>query len=411
VPVVSAADPQPRIARIAAEGLRPGVYLSSRAVVAAAGPPRTGTPAFLGVRGIDRVLCVESRDAAVETLRHVTGSAAHAVRGFFVNGGHCCYLVPAAGATPSDPAGLGLAALDDAGDFDLVCAPGLASLPADRIAHAHALILAWCARDGRRFAILDAPRNASDLAGYRQALSRALRGQPSGVSSFGAGYYPWLRVADARHRSGSAEQPAGRGGAHLVSVPPSGHVAGIYGRCDRDKGVWAAPANEAVTGPAALDDGGTDPATQWAAASAAGLNTMRSFRKRGIRVWGARTLCDDPALRYVAARRTLQAVARRLRQVLVPIVFEPNTPLLWARINRIVSAQLDDLHRSGALAGATAEQAYFVRCDAGTNPPQARTQGQVVAEAGIAVVAPAEFIVIDILMGEGDLAIRLQPRG
>ncbi|MEZ0471132.1 phage tail sheath family protein [Luteimonas salinilitoris] len=398
--VAAGALSRPRVVPAEAAEAIPGVYLPPQRDSSAVEPPRTGTPAFLGVRGIDRVICLDSWGAAVDKLETVTGKAPYAVRGFFANGGRRCYLVPAGGQLSSNPAELNLSELERVGDFDLVCAPDLATLPAEQLARAHARILAWCARDGWRFVILDAPQAASDLATYRRALDDALRGQSSEVPSFGAGYYPWLRVADARVSSGDTGSSSGRGGASLVSVPSSGHVAGIYSRTDRDKGVWSAPANEVVVGAMALD--GDEPP---AAASTAGFNAVRSFRKRGIRVWGARTLCDGSAFDYLTARRTLQAVARRLEQVLTPIVFEPNTPLLWMRINRIVSAQLDDLYRSGALAGNTPEEAYFVRCDADTNTSQARVQGQVVAEAGIAVVAPAEFITIDIRVGENDLAI------
>lgn len=384
----------------------PGVYLSPRIAAVAIQPLRTGTPAFLGVQGVKRVVRLDSRHDVEGALRQVTGMAAHAVRGFFANGGQCCYLVPARGNESADPGEFDLSGLDQVGDFDLVCAPDMAALLSpDQLARAHARILGWCAHDGLRFAILDAPRTIGELDEYRQSLDRNLRGKPSEVRSFGAGYYPWLRIAQARVPSGNAEAAPGPGGIPQIPVPCSGHVAGIYSRNDRDKGVWVAPANEVVAGALALDNGGSGAGDSWAAASTAGFNALRGFRKRGIRVWGARTLCSDPPLGYVTARRVLQAVARRLEQVLAPIVFEPDTPLLWARVNRIVSAQFEALYRSGALAGATAEEAYFVRCDADTNPPQARARGQVVAEAGIAVVAPAEFITIDIRIGENDLAI------
>ncbi|MFC6979419.1 phage tail sheath family protein [Microbulbifer taiwanensis] len=300
-----------------------------------------------------------------------------------------------------------LAELEQLDDFDLVCAPDMAALlPPEQLARAHKRILKWCAQDGLRFAILDGPRTSDQLDNYRKSLARELRGEPSGVASFGAGYYPWLNVARSRPLSASAEAA----GAGQVLVPPSGHVAGIYSRSDRNNGIWAAPANDVVVGVLALDgvgSGAGDPQ----AASAANFNGLRSFRKRGIRVWGARTLSDDPSLVYITARRLLQAVARRLEQVLAPVVFEPNSPLLWARVNRIVSTQLDALYRSGALAGATAEDAYFVRCDGDTNSPQARAQGQVVAEAGIAAVAPAEFISIDIRIGDNQLAVSQQVGG
>lgn len=395
-----------RIVPAAMEGMVPGVYLSSQAVPSMVQPPRTGTPVFLAVHGIERVICLQSREAAAEVLPKVTGLTAYAVRGFFANGGHRCYLVPARGNGSGDPAGFDLSGLDSIGDFDLVCAPDLASsCSAEQLAQAHARILSCCADDGQRFALLDAPRTVGALDDYRQSLDRELRGKPSTVSSFGAGYYPWLSVARSRVPPGTAGSAPRQTRTDTISVPCSGHVAGIYSRNDRAKGVWVAPANEVLVGALALDNGGSATADVLEAADAANFNAIRGFRKRGIRIWGARTLYDGPGLGYVTARRVLQAVTRRLEQVLSPITFEPNTPLLWTRVNRIVSAQLEALYRNGALAGVTAEQAYFVRCDVDTNPPQAQAQGQVVAEAGIAVVAPAEFITIDIRVGENNLAI------
>ncbi|WP_111265480.1 phage tail sheath family protein [Marilutibacter maris] len=404
-----ARDASPRMQVVAStmEATLPGVYLSPRAVDAGVEPVHTGTPVFLGVRGIDRVIRLDcdERDAIVAAAAAMRGMTPYALRGFFANGGRRCYLVPA------DSAGTGQADVDaleametHAGDFDLVCAPDLAaSVPADELARAHARILAWCARGGRHFAILDAPRRADDLDAYRQALAAAMRGRPGVEASFGAGYGPWLQVARGRPSQHTDAHPA-VDAMPGMAVPACGHIAGVYSRNDRAAGVWSAPANEVVIGAVALDGEGAD---ALAAVGRAGINPLRGFRKRGIRVWGARTFYDgaDSGLRYVTARRTLQVVTRRLEQVLAPLVFEPDTPLLWVRVNRIVNALFENMYRSGVLAGGTPEQAYFVRCDADTNPPQVRESGQVVVEAGIAVVAPAEFITIDIRVGGNDLAI------
>lgn len=363
--------------------------------VCASDLPMTGTPVFLGVRGIDCVMRLDGWHVAIEPLRKADGMTPSAVMGFFANGGRRCYLVPADGAPSCRQVERALAGLDGTEAFDLVCAAELGCLPVPELARAHAAILAWCARSGRHFAILDAPRSSDDHARYRQALDAALQGQAPDAASFGAAYHPWLQVVGATDR---------------LLAPPSGHIAGIYSRTDRNMGVWSAPANADVVGAVALD--GTDGlASTPTCRSAAGLNAIRSFRKRGIRAWGANTLSGNPAFAHVTTRRTLQAVMRRMEHVLTPIVFEPNTPLLWLRITRIASAQLDDLHRSGALAGNTPGEAYFVRCDATNNSPGAQAQGQVVAEAGIAVVAPAQFITINIRMGEGDLAILHHTRG
>jgi len=178
-------------------------------------------------------------------------------------------------------------------------------------------------------------------------------------------------------------------------------VAGIYARTDQHTGVHKAPANEALRGVIDLEIRLTA-AQQEAlnpAGSAGGINCVRAFPGRGIRVWGARTLTDDPAWTYVNVRRLVLTVKRWLDRTMAGVVFEPNDLKLWIRIRREVTAFLRDLFQRGALRGNTPEQAFFVKCDAETNPPEVRALGRVVAEVGLAVQVPSEFVVARIVYG------------
>ena len=124
-----------------------------------------------------------------------------------------------------------------------------------------------------------------------------------------------------------------------------------------------------------------------------GVNCIRAFTNRGVRVWGARTLSSDPAWRYVNVRRLFNYVEGSLERGMNWVVFEPNDPDLWARVRRDVRAFLTGVWRSGALFGLTADQAFFVKCDEELNPPEVRDRGQLIIEIGLAPVKPAEFVI------------------
>jgi hypothetical protein len=128
-----------------------------------------------------------------------------------------------------------------------------------------------------------------------------------------------------------------------------------------------------------------------------GVNCLRAFPGRGIRVWGARTLSTNEAWTYVNVRRIFLTAARWIDQNMTGYVFEPHTSDLWARITRDLTAYFTDLWRSGALVGSTPDEAFFVKCNAETNPDEDRDQGRVVAEIGLAPTTPHEFIVVRII--------------
>lgn len=191
-------------------------------------------------------------------------------------------------------------------------------------------------------------------------------------------YYPWVKLLDPNT-------------GEKIAVPPSGHVAGIYARNDTERGVHKAPANEIVRG--ALETELTLTKGEQDVLNPMGVNCIRSFTGRGLRVWGARTISSDPAWRYVNVRRLFNYVEKSIERGTQWVVFEPNDPDLWARVRRDVTAFLTGVWRDGALFGMTPQEAFFVKCDAETNPPDVRDRGQLVIEIGLAPVKPAEFVI------------------
>ncbi len=307
---------------------------------------------------------------------------AHAVYGFFNNGGSRCYVVRVADVVDFDAALAAFATIDE---IALVAAPGFtdAALRDKLVAH--------CVNVGDRFAILDGPPTVPDLTALTQTGSAGLA--PS-RSDFAAWYFPWIKVFDP------ATRLQDRQGDGLVAVPPSGHLAGIYARVDSERGVHKAPANEAIRGALDLtqamsraDQDGLNPS---------GVNALRQLNGN-IVVWGARTVGGDANadMKYVNVRRTMLFLRESIDEGTQWVVFEPNTPDLWQKITRNVTAFLTNVWRSGALFGETPQQAFFVKCDAETNPPELRDIGQVVTEIGVAIVRPAEFVIFRISQFSG----------
>ncbi|HEY1627368.1 MAG TPA: phage tail sheath subtilisin-like domain-containing protein [Streptosporangiaceae bacterium] len=372
----------------------PGVYLEEMFPAPRPSLP-TGIPAFLGYARHGRA--VEPRPLTLwpqfqeEFGAEVDGGyLAHAVRGFFENGGLQCYVVRLDdSATPLAGLRAGLAALEATDAVDLLCAPdvmmsGGPGGPPDieLVTALQAEMLASCRRTGGRFAILDATLTGDQV--------RAERHRSALNSENGAIYYPWLWAAGA---TGAA-----------VYVPPCGHVAGIYARCDRVTGVHKAPANEVINGVFDLWANLTDEAI--GRLYAQGVNCLRAAPGRGIRVWGARTLSQQREWESVAARRVFLTMGRWLERFLSQVTYEPNDVRLWVRIMRELTAYLDGLFQRGALRGRTAEEAFFVKCDSETNPPDVTDAGMVVTNVGLALAAPAEYVRVRILHGASGVSIQ-----
>ncbi len=233
-----------------------------------------------------------------------------------------------------------------------------------------------CEGQANRMAVLDAPPGMSPQKIKEWRSDVAMYDSP-----FAALYYPWVKVTN----------PAATNGDTEILVPPSGHLAGIWARTDNERGVWKAPANEVVRG--ALDVEINITKAEQSLLNPIGINCIRPFGTRGIRVWGARTLASNTDWTYINVRRLFNMIETTIMNGTQFAVFEPNDQKLWEGLKRTVGAFLRGLWRDGALFGATADQAFFVKCDSETNPPESIDQGKVVVEVGIAPVKPAEFVV------------------
>ncbi len=226
---------------------------------------------------------------------------------------------------------------------------------------------------GDRMAILDTPDGliAQEVLEWRMNTA----GYDSKMAAL---YWPWIEVMDPL---------TGR----PMRVPPSGHVAGVWARTDEERGVHKAPANEVIRGANGLAFQITH--AEQGELNRNGINCIRAFPGRGIRIWGARTLSSDPEWRYINVRRLFNFIAESIMSGTQWSVFEPNDERLWGKLATNVGSFLSRVHRSGALSGASPAQAYFVKCDAETNPPEIVEAGQVVCEIGVAPVKPAEFVI------------------
>jgi len=311
------------------------------------------------------------------------GYLAQAVYGFFNNGGSRCYVMRVKGEGDIPAALVNFEAIDE---IAIVAAPGLAQNDTTGKNTRTELIAHCQIRTQNRFAIFDSP--AAVESGNPAALDLTLLDPKTNsnvlppVSDFAAFYFPWVQVFD----------PVANG---PVYVPPSGHLAGIYARVDNNRGVHKAPANEPVIG--ALDLKYAISKARQDGLNPQGVNCIRNLNGN-ITVWGARTLGGDANadLKYINVRRTLLFLRKSIEEGTQWVVFEPNEPGLWQKITRNITAFLTNVWRSGALFGTTVQEAFYVKCDAETNPPELRDVGQVVTEVGVAIVRPAEFVIFRI---------------
>jgi len=310
--------------------------------------------------------------------RHLT----HAVFGFFNNGGSRCFVARVTATTGFAGVLLKFEAIDE---IAIVAAPGIIDNDVRSAIDIH------CRQKTQdRFAIFDSAETVETGGVLDTTLldKAGPAGKPPN-SDYASFYFPWIQVFDPATK---IQDPKGPG---LQFVPPSGHVAGIYARVDTQRGVHKAPGNEPVLGVLGLKyniskslQDGLNPQ---------GVNCIRDLNGN-IRVWGARTIGGDANadLKYINVRRTLLFLRESIDEGTQWVVFEPNEPGLWQKITRNVTAFLTNVWRSGALFGTTPQQAFYVKCDAETNPPELRELGQVVTEIGVAIVRPAEFVIFRI---------------
>jgi phage tail sheath protein FI len=313
---------------------------------------------------------------------------AHAVYGFFNNGGTRCWVCRIATV---DDAAAALAQFEAIDEIAVVAAP----LPPDTTAAAlnvvQKALVDHCQKLEDRVAVLDSSR---DIKGDNLVITTDDAGiwrPAANPKGYGAFYFPWISVADPLAPAGTR-----------IAVPPSGHLAGIYARSDAERGVHKAPANEVIMG--ALDVRYPVSKILQGSLNLRGVNCIRSFDGT-IKVYGGRTLASDPAgdpeWSYINVRRLFNFLRESIDEGTQWVVFEPNAPDLWLKIRRNITAFLTNVWASGALLGATPEQAFYVRCDETTNPSDVRDLGQVVTEIGVAVVKPAEFVIFRISQWAG----------
>ena len=177
-----------------------------------------------------------------------------------------------------------------------------------------------------------------------------------------------------------------------IPIPPGGAICGVYARSDHKRGVWKAPADQVIKN--VIDVVQSVSTETNAVLNARGVNIIRDFGPRGIRVFGARTLSTDPELKYVNVRRYLIYLETSIWKGLQFVVFEPNADPLWAKIRGTIIHFLISEWRSGALMGGRAEEAYFVRCDRSTMTQNDIDSGRLVVEVGVAPIKPAEFVIL-----------------
>ena len=378
----------------------PGVYRMP-VKPAATGGLAVGVPAFLGypMRGAANDPAQPLRQWS-EYVAHFSGASieapdsrlAAAVRGFFENGGELCYVVALDGppAAPRQALEAGLQKLDALDDVDLVAVPDLDRLqrnllrepPREDFVRLQQQLVDACEHHGGRLALLDSRMDA-DVGSLLDD-----RGALTGTSA--ALYYPWLVVADPD-------------GGPNRAVPPCGHVAGVYAATDRRVGVFKPPANVALQG--VLDLKPAVSSADQDRLNPEGVNALRAFPGRGIRVWGARTISRDPMWRHVGVRRLFMTAGRWIERNLASVAFEPHNERLWARIGRELTAYFNSLFEAGALKGASAADAFVIKCDAETNPAASRDAGTVVTEIALAPSIPNEFVVVRISVATSGVTI------
>ena len=262
----------------------------------------------------------------------------------------------------------GLQAFQENGNVSIMAIPGVTA------PEVQAALIAFCEAKKSCFAILDVPmelKKTNDVANFRDMYD----------STYAAMYHPWLEMYDA-------------GSKRSAYFPPSGAMAGIYARTDIERGVHKAPANEVVRGctglSCAYNEGEQD------ILNPIGVNLIRSFTGRGIRVWGARTISSNGLWKYLNVRRLFIYVEESIKANTNWVVFEPNSTTLWNRVTRTIETFLATCWRDGALAGSTPSEAFFVECGPTTMTQDDIDNGRLICQIGIAPVKPAEFVIFRI---------------
>lgn len=243
-------------------------------------------------------------------------------------------------------------------------------------------VISHCESLKDRFAIIDADQSSANVS--------TLKPRDDNDTKYAAFYYPWIQVIDPE---------AGL----LRLIPPGGHMAGIYARSDVERGVHKAPANETVRGAADLQFQITK--GEQDVLNPRGVNVIRAFPGRGIRIWGARTLSSDSLWKYINVRRLFLYLEESIDEGTQWVVFEPNNEKLWGRVKATITEFLTRVWRDGALMGTKPEEAFFVKCDRTTMTQDDIDNGRLICIIGVAPVKPAEFVIFRIAQWAGGSSV------
>jgi uncharacterized protein len=283
------------------------------------------------------------------------------------------------GQDNQDPeARTGLHSLRNIEEISIIAAPGRTTAVMQNALIAHCELMRY------RVAVLDGPRPPQDT------LSDVQTQRQQYDTKYAALYHPWLLIPDPYpvNLSQIADYP----------IPPSGHMVGIYARTDIERGVHKAPANEIVRGITGLQRILNKEQHDILNPYPVNINVIRDFRdaNRGIRVYGGRIITNDPDWKYLNMRRLMIFIEASIDRGLQWVVFEPNKEDLWARVRRSISNFLTLVWRNGGLEGTKVEEAYFVKCDRTTMTQTDIDNGRLICIVGVALVKPAEFVIVRI---------------
>jgi len=243
-------------------------------------------------------------------------------------------------------------------------------------------IILHCTQMGDRFAVLHTNPATDSLANVGNL-------RPPQDTRNAAYYFPWIQAYDPRIYQNAL-------------MPPSGHIAGIYAKTDVERGVHKPPANETIQGATGLQYQITK--ANQALLNPRGVNCLRIFPGRGLRVWGARTCSTNTLWKYINVRRLFLYVEKSIEKGTQWVVFEPNNEKLWARVVATITQFLTGVWRDGALMGTKPEEAFFVKCDRSTMTQDDIDNGRLICVIGIAPVKPAEFVIFRIAQWAGGSA-------
>lgn len=356
----------------------------------------------------------------------------YSIQMFFHNGGESCYIASAGldfNVPDINELRTSLNKLEAIEEITLIVIPDAVVLPDALCYDLMNDALAQCSRMRNRFFIADVKINPGDIANRTTPapvdIFRSYIQGDASKAKYGAAYYPYLHSILNYNFSDDSLITLKDPGADktldilkstrndlynkikialkniFIDLPPSGSIAGIYAMTDRNRGTWKAPANvqvTGITGPSHIITMQEQEGLNVDPVSGKSINAIRQFTGRGTLVWGARTLAgNDNEWRYISVCRLFIIIESSVKKGLSPFVFEPNDSNTWTRVKGMIENYLTSLWRAGALQGAKPEHAFYVRTGLGETMTAADIQaGTMIIDIGLAVVRPAEFIIMRI---------------